>query len=81
MLIVLSASVYQGFVIVECFLYSYQQVYPPYFEARVAKGQRYVSKIVDYVVSIVAKVIFFFFKYIFQLPSWSNGYLYSLLAY
>lgn len=57
-LIVLSASIYQGFVIVECFLYSYKQVYPPYFEARVANLQRHVSIIVSYVVKIVAKVIF-----------------------
>lgn len=56
-LIVFSASIYQGFVICECFMYSYQQVYPPYFEVRVAKGQRYVSKTVGYVIKVVAKVI------------------------
>ncbi|XP_061711123.1 fatty-acid amide hydrolase 2-B isoform X3 [Cydia pomonella] len=53
-LLVLSASVYQGFVLVEVFLNSYNLVYPPYFAKSITRGQYYVSSVVGGAVTIVA---------------------------
>lgn len=58
-LIVLSASIYQGFVLGEVFLNSYNLVYPPYLEGPLATCQCCVVGVGGYVLRIIAiKVIF-----------------------
>lgn len=53
-LIVISASLYQGFVLAEVFLNSYNVVYPPYLAKPLAKGQSNVSRVVGYAFKIIA---------------------------
>lgn len=54
MLIVLSAIIYQGFVIVEIFLNSYNLLYPPYIEKPILAFQNTVANVLNFFTRVVA---------------------------
>ncbi|XP_063824144.1 fatty-acid amide hydrolase 2-B-like [Ostrinia nubilalis] len=53
-LIVISAVIYQLFVIVEVFLNSYHLVYPPYLEKPIMEIQNFISKVFGFIMRVVA---------------------------
>lgn len=53
-LIILSALIYQSFVLAEVFLNSYNYVYPPYFTKSIVVGFNYASSVYGFLLKIIA---------------------------
>lgn len=69
-LIVLSVSIYQGFVLGEVFLNSYKLVYPPYLEGPLTKFHCYVVWVLGYIIRMIAVEVIFLFTFLCSVPTY-----------